>query len=96
LPEFWKLRPVIVLSKNSILHGTVIVIPCSTKAQPLNRWAKKLEQSINNQESWAICDKITTVAVSRLSPHKGGIKRISETEFNDLLKIIYDNLPQIR
>ena len=32
-PEFWKRRPVIILSKTSTLYGSVTVIPCSTQTQ---------------------------------------------------------------
>lgn len=39
LPEFWKRRPVVILSHKNTLHGAVTVIPCSTQAQPGNKWA---------------------------------------------------------
>ncbi|MDF3812900.1 MULTISPECIES: type II toxin-antitoxin system PemK/MazF family toxin [Rhodopseudomonas] len=32
LPEFWKRRPVVILSMNATLYGSVVVIPCSTSA----------------------------------------------------------------
>jgi mRNA interferase MazF len=95
LPEFWKRRPVIIISYKTNLHGVVTVIPCSTQNQTGNKWAFPLETTIDNRTAWAICDKITTVAVSRLLPDKGGIKRMPESEFNELLKIVFDWLPKL-
>lgn len=95
LPEFWKRRPVIILSYKTTLHGAVTAIPCSTQAQPGNKWAFPLETTIDGRAAWAICDKITTVAVSRLLPDKNGIKRMPDKEFNDILAIVFDWLPKL-
>ncbi len=96
LPEFWKRRPVIVLSYKTTLHGAVTVIPCSTQVQPGNKWAFPLETTIDGRAAWAICDKITTVAVSRLLPDKNGIKRMADKEFNDILALVLDWLPKFK
>ena len=93
LPEFWKRRPVIILSFKNTLHGAVTVVPCSTQAQPGNQWAFPLETTIDGRAAWAICDKITTVAVSRLLPDKGGIARMPEAEFDDMLRLVLAWLP---
>jgi mRNA interferase MazF len=94
LPEFWKRRPVIVTSYRNTLHGAVSVIPCSTQPQTNNKWAVTLQTTIDSEEiSWAICDKLTTVAVSRLSAHRDGIKRVSEDEFNAILTCLFEWLP---
>lgn len=94
LPEFWKRRPVIVTSYRNTLHGAVSVIPCSTQPQTNNKWAVTLQTTIDSEEiSWAICDKLTTVAVSRLSAHRDGIKRVSEDEFNAILECLFEWLP---
>src|SRR3546814_13095878 len=37
LPEFWKRRPVIIVSFKNTLHGAVTVVPCSTAAQQIGR-----------------------------------------------------------
>lgn len=95
LPEFWKRRPVIVLSYRNTLHGTVTVIPCSTKAQPGNVWAFPLRTTIDGRAGWAICDKPTTVAVSRLLPDKGGVARMPEDEFLELLALVLAWLPKL-
>ena len=93
LPEFWKRRPVIVLSYRNTLHGAVTVIPCSTQAQPGNKWAFPLQTTIDGRAAFAICDKMTTVAVSRLVPDKGGIVRMPAAEFDDMLRLVLAWLP---
>lgn len=93
LPEFWKRRPVIVLSYRNTLHGAVTVVPCSTQAQPGNKWAFPLQTTIDGRAAWAICDKITSVAVSRLLPDKGGIVRMPEIEFDELVRLVLGWLP---
>jgi mRNA interferase MazF len=94
LPEFWKRRPVIVISYRNVLHGALTVIPCSTQAQPGNVWAFPLRTTIDGRAAWAICDKPTTVAVSRLLPDKGGVKRLPEAEFDEMLGLVLDWLPK--
>lgn len=93
LPEFWKRRPVIVLSYRNLLHGAVTVVPCSTQAQTGNKWAYPLETTIDGRAAWAICDKLTTVAVSRLSPHKTGIARMPQEEFDEIVRLVLQWLP---
>lgn len=93
LPEFWKRRPVVILSFKNTLHGAVTVVPCSTAAQPGNKWAHPLETTIDGRAAFAICDKITTVAVSRLVPDKGGIRRLPEAEFDEILRVVLAWLP---
>lgn len=95
LPEFWKRRPVIVLSYRNTLHGAVTVIPCSTQAQPGNAWAFPLRTTIDGRAAWAICDKPSTIAVSRLLPDRSGIARMPENEFHELLKLVLEWLPKI-
>jgi mRNA interferase MazF len=36
LPEFWKIRPIVVVSYKNTLHGAVTVIPISTVSQDGN------------------------------------------------------------
>ena len=94
LPEFWKRRPVIILSYRNTLHGAVTVIPCSTQTQAANAWAFPLRTTIDGRAAWAICDKLTTVAVSRLLPDKTGVPRMPEDEFNELLALVLQWLPR--
>jgi mRNA interferase MazF len=95
LPEFWKRRPVIILSGRNTLHGAATVIPCSTKTQMGNPWAFELSASIDGRSGWAICDKPTTVAVSRLSVDRRGIVRVPQEEFNAMLEMILNWLPKL-
>jgi mRNA interferase MazF len=96
LPEFWKCRAVVVISFRNTLHGTVTVIPCSSLDQVGNKWAYRQKTTIDGRaNSWAICDKVTTVAVSRLSPDKNGIKRVPEAEFDEMLSLLSEWLPQV-
>lgn len=48
LPEFWKRRPVIIVSRKRTLHGTVTVIPCSTDPQDDNEWAVNIKRRLIN------------------------------------------------
>jgi mRNA interferase MazF len=94
LPEFWKRRPVIIMSYRNTLHGAVTVIPCSTQAQGDNKWAFPLRTTIDGRAAWAICDKPSTVAVSRLLPDKAGIARMPEAEFDAMMRLVLDWLPK--
>lgn len=93
LPEFWKVRPVVVVSYRQKLYDAVTVIPCSTQAQT-SKFAFPLRTTIDGRAAWAICDKLTTVAVSRLVPDRGGIVRMDEAEFNEILDLVFDWLPK--
>lgn len=95
LPEFWKRRPVVTLSGRNSLYGAVTIVPCTTQNQSGNRWAFPLRTTIDGRVAWAICDKITTLAVSRLVPDKGGIVRMGEAEFNELLALLLTSLPRL-
>ena len=95
LPEFWKRRPVIVVSRKRTLHGSVTVIPCSTTLQDNNEWAVELKTSIDGRRSWAICDKPYTVAVSRLVPHSGSVPRLPQDEFEQVLRKLLEWLPSL-
>jgi mRNA interferase MazF len=68
LPELWKNRPVVILSYRNSLFSTVTVVPCTTgESNEHNKWAFPLRTTIDGKPGWAICDKVTTVAVSRLT-----------------------------
>ena len=100
LPEFWKRRPVVVISYKNTLYGAVTIIPCTTSPpkddDPYSKkWAFPLHTTIDNKKGWAICDKPTTVAVSRLLPNRTGTKRMPNDEFNNLLSLVLEWLPQL-
>ena len=94
LPEFWKRRPVVVVSYKNTLHGAVTVVPCSTLSQDGNKWAVPLKTALDSETHWAICDKITSIAVSRLSSHRGQVIRVTEQEFNIVLERVLEWLPK--
>lgn len=92
-PEFSKRRPVIVISYRNSLYGAVTVIPCSTKVQTGNPWAFPLKTTIDGNAAWAICDKLSTLAVSRLLPNKNGMVRMPEDEFGAMMELVLRWLP---
>jgi mRNA interferase MazF len=71
IPEFWKKRPVLVISKKNTLHGKVTVLPITTDEDNAN-YPHSIELSgtacnkINGKRCWVVCDHIMTVATSRL------------------------------
>lgn len=87
LPEFWKNRAVLVISFRNTLMGAVTIIPCSGQEQDDNKWALRLPRSIDGKASWAICDKPTSLAVSRFTPQKGAIPRLTDEEFRPILSL---------
>ena len=94
LPEMWKRRPVIVIATDRSLGGAVTVVPCSSQDQTGNKWAVRLETPIDGKgPSWAICDKPTTVAVSRLSLEGNSRHRLPEAEFAAVLEAMWRWLP---
>lgn len=93
LPEFWKRRPVLILSKTAKLHGSVTVLPFTTKPQTDNRMAYPMVSPIDGQRTWVICDYLTTIAVSRLHMPGRFAPRVSQEDFNRILSIVLQNLP---
>ncbi|WP_455476295.1 type II toxin-antitoxin system PemK/MazF family toxin [Bartonella sp. B17] len=94
LPEFWKKRPVLVLSKNAKLYGNVTVLPFTTKSQPNNPAAFALQSPIENKKAWIICNYVTTVSVSRLSCSRN-IPRLSQKEFHKIVALTLQFLPRL-
>ena len=77
LPEFWKKRPVVILSYRNTLTGHCTVLPASTFPQDENQWAHKLSFHIDgDRDSWVVCNHIATVATSRLSALPPPIPRV--------------------
>ncbi len=96
LPEFWKRRPVLIVSWKNTRSGAVTVIPCSSQDQGENPWAYQLTTTVDGVgPSWAICDKPTTVAVSRLTSDKKGVRRLPVAEFNEILALMFRWLPKL-
>jgi len=97
LPEFWKRRPVVILSPKSQLFGHATVVPLSSKAQPDNRNAHSFKSVLPGEQiSWAICDHILTIAVSRLTPPMRQIPKVSHADFQAILTLVHKNIPSPR
>ena len=94
LPEFWKTRPVLVVSYRNSLHGPCLVLPTSTAPRDDNPWARKLSIKPDGRSvSWVICNQPSTIAPSRLSQFKGKIPRLPEPEFDGILALLLRWLP---
>ncbi len=93
LPEFWKRRPVLILSRTPTRYGNVTVLPLTTKSQPDNRMAYPIDIP-SMQRSWVICDYPTTVAVSRLHLPGRVALRIGQADFNKIVALVLKRLPR--
>ncbi len=90
-PEFWKTRPVIVVSYANTLLGPVLVVPLTTKPQPENKWAYGMPQNPVPRESrasWAVCNHVYTVSCSRLSPIHGKVVRLDEAARKPIIELV--------
>ncbi|HEY5048235.1 MAG TPA: type II toxin-antitoxin system PemK/MazF family toxin [Rhizomicrobium sp.] len=94
LPEFWKTRPVIVVSYKNALHGPCLVVPTTTVPQDANRWAHKLSVTFDGVQSWAVCNQPATVSPSRFSQFKGRIPLVPKADFNAILTLLSQWLPE--
>ncbi len=83
-----------VVSYKNTLHGPCLVIPTTTEPQGSSPWACKLAAHVDGQSNWAICNHPYTVAPSRLSQVRQKIPRVSDAEFNDILKRLMAWLPR--
>ncbi|MCY4305883.1 MAG: type II toxin-antitoxin system PemK/MazF family toxin [Aestuariivita sp.] len=91
LPEFWKRRPVVILSRNATLRGIVMVVPMTSQEQSDPYLSVQIQSPINSEIVWVICNHITTVAVSRLLPVKGR-PVVSRDIYQDILREVLNNL----
>jgi mRNA interferase MazF len=94
LPEMWKTRPIVVLSYKNTLHGPCLVVPVTTEPQGTSPWAWEISVSIDGRRNWVVCNHLYTVAPSRLSQVRGGIFRVPNAEFNEILKRVSAWLPR--
>ena len=96
LPEFWKRRPVLILSKTSKLRGRVLILPFTTKSQPDNPMAYPMVSPLDGKQTWVICDYLTTVAVSRLHLPGRVPPRVGRDDFNKIVMLVREGLPRPR
>jgi len=96
-PEFYKNRPVVVVSRDNRLDGPVMVVPLTTKPQGANKWAYKLSANPNPKKpgtaSWAVCNHVCTVSCARLRQIDGGAPRMKQADFDQVVTLMLKALP---
>jgi len=91
VPEFWKKRPVIVISRRNTLHGKVTILPITTDDDN-ETYGNSIELSeitrekINGKRCWVVCDHPMTVATSRLDFVHKNPPRIEPGELAPILE----------
>lgn len=93
IPEFWKRRPVLILSRSTKLYGSTTVLPLTTKPQTGNSMVYEMVSPIGGQKAWVICNYLTTVAVSRLHLPSNPPPRVNKEDFRNILTIVMNILP---
>ncbi|NRP23303.1 hypothetical protein LPJGGPFB_06573 [Ensifer adhaerens] len=91
IPEFWKKRPVVVVSRNATLHGKVTVLPMTTdedNAKNVNaiELSAEVQGKIDGKRTWVVCDHLMTVATSRLDNVSNTPPRVKGDELTALLQ----------
>jgi len=97
-PEFWKTRPMVIMSHHNQLTGPVLVVPMTTKAQHGDKWAIRLGRNPNPREScdvWVVCNHLYTVGCSRLSQFDGVIPRLTPDEFRPIHELVLKWIPAL-
>ncbi len=92
-PEFYKRRPVVVLSRKATLYGVVTVVPLSGKPQTDTRNSLRIRSPIKGKIAWAVCNHIHTVSTRRLDVPANGICSVHDDDFRKILQKVYNNLP---
>jgi mRNA interferase MazF len=98
LPEFGKLRPVLVISYRHVLKGHCLVLPITTSGQEglSAEWAHPLRYPLDERrDSIVVCNHLCTVSNARLRQFGKAIPRISEGEFHDILQKVMSWLPAL-
>lgn len=91
IPEFWKKRPVVVVSRNATLHGKVTVLPMTTdddNAKNANaiELSAEVQGKIDGKRTWVVCDHLMTVATSRLDNVSNTPPRVKGDELTAILQ----------
>jgi mRNA interferase MazF len=96
-PEFYKTRPVVIVSRDNRLDGPALVVPLTTKPQGNNRWAYKLTENPNPRkpsiDSWAVCNHIYAVSCARLTQMDGHVRRMKPADFDQVVRLMLQALP---
>lgn len=99
LPEFWKKRPVVVISARNSLSGPILIVPLTTKPQGANPAAHALPVNPIPKEtrpSWAVCNHMNTVSCSRLSPIQGAVPKLRDEDLQAVLALAHASFPAPR
>ncbi|WP_122519704.1 type II toxin-antitoxin system PemK/MazF family toxin [Pannonibacter phragmitetus] len=97
IPEFWKKRPVVIISRKNTLHGKVMILPITTD-QDNENYENSIELSqgasnkINGKRCWVVCDHVMTVATSRLDFIHAKPPRLETAELAPILELMHSLL----
>jgi mRNA interferase MazF len=97
-PEFWKTRPVVIISHKNLLTGPILVVPMTTKPQHGDKWAVRLEKNPNPKQTcdvWVVCNHLYTVGCSRLSQFGGSVPRLTPAEFRPIHELVLKWVPRL-
>ena len=97
LPEMWKIRPVVVVSRKNALRGKATVLPFSTSERNESgefafEVSADVRKIIDHSRTWVLCDHPVTVATSRLSQIKGHVPRMPAAELAEVLRLMLKSL----
>jgi uncharacterized protein YifN (PemK superfamily) len=95
-PEFWKKRPVVIISRNNLLRGPVTVLPMTTGDQTGSKWAVQLVSPLDNELSWIVCNHPATFSTARLSQPGRHMKTIPDEKYGQALALLHRHLVGIR
>jgi mRNA-degrading endonuclease toxin of MazEF toxin-antitoxin module len=99
MPEIWKRRPALVIShRDHHLKGTCLVLPVTTKTERDNtRWCYTMPDyavKVLGEPSLILCSYPITVAVSRLEQVKGSVVMMQQDDFNKVLALVREWMPE--
>lgn len=94
LPEMWKTRPVLIVSRKNRLIGKVSALPLSTETRNVdNKHSFQLSREtcewLTGDVTWVLCDHIVTVSTSRLSQVRGQVPSVRGQELADILDLMH-------
>lgn len=79
------------ISRSIQLIGVATVVPLTSSKQSDPRFSVQFRSPIDESTGWAICNHVTTVAVSRLLPAKGS-PNVSQEGYREIMQKVVDNL----
>ncbi len=99
LPEMWKTRLCVIVSRKNSIHGKVTVLPLSTSlsndTDPMAVEASNtVRERLDRRRTWILCDHPCTVATSRLVQVKGAVPKLTGGELKAVLMLMVKALAQ--